>query len=103
MTDAHKEIFKDQKLTMTLHLNAENGNTLNHRCEALGLLRSIFTPKTYPSDAHRKSGYPGDYGTPITVYFLDGDEREFKSLAEVGDAILAKREAEKINTPSMAV
>ncbi len=92
LTSEQKKIFAGHKLQMTFHLNAESGNTLNSRCEELGLCRSVFTPKIYSSDAQRKAGYYDGFGTPEVVYGLDGLPDTFKTLAEVADAILLQRE-----------
>lgn len=83
LTDEQMAVLDGQTTRMTMHMQATGGNTMQRRCDALGLTISTFTPKK-----------KGRYGTPDTTFFLDGDETEYKSLAQVADAIIARRKSE---------
>lgn len=85
MTEEQKKVFEGHTLKMAMHMSCENHHIRNSRCDKLGLTQSVVTP-VIPYDKKTDSRF----GPAEITYFIDGDSKEYKTLAAVADAIIAK-------------
>ena len=67
------------EFTMTMSLSAEDKHALNYADEKLGVTIEIITPKKN-----------GQFQDEQRYYFINGDEREFKTPLELMEALYEK-------------
>lgn len=82
LSDEHRAMCEGATWSLKFHLNRGDGGVLVHDCEALGLIRRIWTPKK-----------DGRWGREEVSYQLIGEEsgEEYSSLADALDAVIARR------------
>ncbi len=78
------EEFCQQPMQYTLGMSGDAGAQRMYRNEALGIQRELYTKRRRHGDI-----YSGWHDGEVT-YFLDGDPREFKNVAELYVAYMEK-------------
>lgn len=84
-TAAEVAFIRTLRWRMTLHMSAESGNTAVYDMPALGVTKTVFTPKSH---AH-KDDYMGTFGTPRVTYTVADAPEQF---ALILDALRCIRE-----------